>query len=525
LKSRTYLLFTFLLFCHLGWAQGNDPFVHGVLLDSETKEPVVFATIRIKGKALGVISNKDGGFQIPFELQQKGEELEISSMGYQTTTITFTDLKKTILNTIYVKPATFALAETVVKGKRTRKPTAKQIIRYALRRIPDNYQNDLFGLVGYYRDYQSKKREYINLNEALIQVMDQGFSVDDYRSIQFGLFEYATNTNFTIDSFAAKPYDYATRDKYIPNATFGSTYAANELVLLFIHDAIRNHGIDAYSYVHTMVEDFIKEHRFSRVKTTAYGEQKVYEIDFRKTDTPFQVRGTIYIDQGSFAIRKLDYAVYKQKLDASSPSNYSATQRDLLYEILVEYQDFGGKMYLNYISFHNQFQLIRPPKFFIKDVLLLAAKQEMKIFLNKPAANWPNDLSVRYQGKSIKIEDILKVDASTFVVKFAKNNPKQWDLLDLLFSTTEDGKKPSLELKVKELVDNEGNHLGERETELFDQFREFFTQKVIRDEARFIPDSLQVQKAFPLRWVEQPKLDGRWDENFWMNTPLKTLMD
>ncbi len=349
--------------------------------------------------------------------------------------------------------------------------------------------------------------------------MDQGFSVDDYRSMQFGLFDYKTNLDFKIDSFAAKPYDYSNRDKYIPNATFGGTYAPNELVMLFIHDAIRNHGINAYSFVYTMVEDFIKGHRFSSVKNTSYGDQKEYQIGFRKSETPFQVRGTIYIDEGSFAIRKLDYAVYKQAFDDTSPSRYSSLHKTLLYEILVEYQGYDDKMYLNYISFHNQFKLVRPPTFFVKDVLL-ATKREMKVFLNTPAANWPNDFSVKYQGKNLKIEGILKIDPSTFTIKFAENNQKQRELLNLLFSTIRDEEKRSLEIQIPQLRDKDGNRLGDRKFEIMDQFREFFTQKIV-DTAAVVPDSLRVKKTFSLGVPKQPRLKQQLEEDFWMNTPLK----
>lgn len=270
-----YLFFLFVSFPIIIFSQSNDEFISGVLLDLENKEPIVFATIRVQGRALGVISNKDGGFQIPIEFQKKGEQLEISSMGYVTKTIYFTDLKENTVNQIYLKAATFELAETVVSARKKRKLTAKQIIRYALQKIPENYQMTPFDLVGYYRDYQFKDNTYVNLNEALVKVIEPGFAIDDYKATQFGLFDHSANTEFAIDSFAAKPYDYSAKDKYIPSATFGATYAANELVLLFIHDAIRNHNIDSYSYVNTMTKDFIKEHNFSRVKNTYYGNQKV----------------------------------------------------------------------------------------------------------------------------------------------------------------------------------------------------------------------------------------------------------
>ena len=55
-------------------------------MDAQTKEPVVFASIRIEDRALGVISNLEGDFRVPLDYAEKGAELEISSMGYETKT-------------------------------------------------------------------------------------------------------------------------------------------------------------------------------------------------------------------------------------------------------------------------------------------------------------------------------------------------------------------------------------------------------------------------------------------------------
>ena len=65
----------------VGWAQQLE-FLYGKVIDAETKEPVSFATIRIQNKAIGVISNDDGGFAIPLEFKEIGEILEITSMGF-----------------------------------------------------------------------------------------------------------------------------------------------------------------------------------------------------------------------------------------------------------------------------------------------------------------------------------------------------------------------------------------------------------------------------------------------------------
>ena len=527
------------------FSQFDNQFINGVLLDTDTGEPVVFATIRLKGKALGVISNNDGGFKVPLDFQSKGEELIISSMGYATKNIVFSELNKDTINLIFLKSAPFELSEAVVTGERKRKPNAKQIIRYAFERIPDNYYKDAFELAGYYRDYQLKEGEYINLNEALIHVFDKGFEIDDYTSTRFGLYDYVKNTGFVRDSFAAKRYDYSNWDKYIPDARLYGNYSGNELVLLFIHDAIRNHNVPAYSFVNTLVEDFIKEHSFLDVKHTTYDDQAVYQIEFKKNSIPFQVRGTIYIDKDDYAIRKLDYAVHKQKEldDTTSRFKYSTVNMDLIYEILVEYRDFDDRMYLNYISFHNQFKLIRPPKFFIAYASLNLGQREKKeiltrpgtdlnlkldLRLNKPAANWqdlrPKDFGVFFKGKKFDIDSVSQTGSSTYVLQFSQKTKAQQKALSELLLKSNDYAKDHLMIEVKKMVDAEGNVLGHRESELLDQFREFFTQKVITTKAAQTKSKASfLNKTKSLGEPSQPKMYLELKQEFWMNSPLKNL--
>lgn len=504
--------------------QDDNSFLRGFLLDDKTNEPVVFATIRIKDKALGVISNQDGGFRIPIEFQEEGNMLEISSMGYVTRTIPFEALSKNGLNRVFMQQALFELQEAVVTGKK-RQLTSKEIIKRALRRIPDNYEKSPFDLIGYYRDYQLKKKDYINLNEAIVRVFDNGFENDEYQNTQYGIYAYSKNYDFEIDSFAAKPYDYNTRDKYIPDASLISDYGGNELVILYIHDAIRNHNVPAYSFVGKLVDDFLKAHRFSKVERTSYNDKAVYKIAIRKRPFPFQVQGFIYIDTDDYAIRRLDYAVYrKYEATQNGYATKALKERELLYEIIVEYAEHDNSMFLNYISFHNKFFLRRPAKFRIQKLTLDKVNGVLGVELNKPAANYSNlklsDINLMYKGKGLKFKKIVAV-GSLIRLKLSTTE-RQVDLRNELFS--EDANQEKLFLRINGLVDQEGNVLNKRKIESLDQFREFFTQEVNSNQ---IKDSLAkddlMLKTLPLYSKKQKMLGKDVDYKYWMNTPLKKV--
>lgn len=365
-------------------------FIHGILLDAGTKEPVVFATIKLKNEGLGIISNLDGSFKIPRAFYGQGRFLEISSMGYETKNIETTSLKIDSANTIFLNVGIRQLKEVVLTSQGKERLSARKIINRALKRIPENYPRDSFSLIGYYRDYQLHKDEYLNFNEAIVQIIDKGFQSDHFKETEYSLLSYVVNNEFKVDSFAAKPYDYSNKDKFVPNVVLSSRNKANELVNLCIHDAIRNYNTEAYSFIGVLAKDFIGAHRFTLLPNTSYGDEIVYKIDIKKKIYFYSVEGAIYIDRDDYSIRKLEYSLYGMRPKTSQhgfDEIYDKGKNELLFEVVVEYLEENDKMFLNYISLHNKFILLRPPKFKIERITLHEEEGLVEVGLNAPAVN------------------------------------------------------------------------------------------------------------------------------------------
>ena len=84
-------------------------------------------------------------------------------------------LKVDCTNIINMRPATVWLNEVVLKSGSLKLLTAKQIIRKALEKIPENYPIDSFNLVGYYRDFQTQNHEYLNFKKQSFKFMIRAF--------------------------------------------------------------------------------------------------------------------------------------------------------------------------------------------------------------------------------------------------------------------------------------------------------------------------------------------------------------
>ena len=242
---------------------GQETSIKGRIIDSETDLPVPFASIKIKAKMLGVVSNVNGDFQIPLEYRVESDSILVSCIGYVTKTIAFKDLQDSVQNLIKISPSIGSLAEVVVSSKKRRNLSASKVLNLAIKNLEFNYPQKPYSYIGYYRDYQLLDTNYINLNEAIVEVYDQGFSSYDLTETLIELYEFKPNTDFPMDSSTTKPYDNEPakygrgKNKYIPNAVL-SPLGSSELSILRLHDAIRNYDRFSFSFVDVFINDFEK---------------------------------------------------------------------------------------------------------------------------------------------------------------------------------------------------------------------------------------------------------------------------
>jgi len=511
----------------VGWAQQSE-FLYGKVIDAETNEPVSFATIRIQNRAIGVISNDDGGFAIPYEFKEIGEILEITSMGFGKQKILISELASDEVNLIMMYPRTIELQEVIVTKRKKKRLSAKRIVKKAIEAILENYPLNSFSTVGYYRDYQKKQDQYINLNEAILGVFDKGFDEYDNESTLVRIYDYRQNRDFERDTIAEKPYNYKSRIKVIDNA-FLKNYGGNEFTILRIHDALRNYDIDSYSYVHRLKYDFIKNHNFSKGPDTYLANESLYAIRFRKEDMRYLAYGKLYISQRDFAIHKMEYALRdKLKMTPAINGNKNVKAGQLIFEVIIEYQRVENKMFLNYISFNNSFRLMKPPKFKVEGMLMDLKRLCFVVVFNKEpekqSAIINNNYSLIYRGKKLKLQEIIMKENQIYIYPNFSNVDERLSFFKEL--NTSRNKDNVIDAKLfsfdtRNVIDTEGNQINVPTYIYFNQFREFFVQQV-KPNTTGPADSLYMQKDRPI-FKNQPIVKPDNFSELWMNTPLKTI--
>ena len=497
-------------------------FIQGKVTDSITKEPISFAFIILNQNNIGIVANEEGDFKIDVNSKYLSDTLKISCIGYSTKLIEIKKLNQKEINTIYLSPSLTLLDEVKIVALK-KKIGSRALIKRAIKNIANNYATDPFSYVSYYREYQKKDNNYLNLNEAIIHTVDKGFYFDS-ESNEFRLLDYKKDTifdrrniNLLYDTIGIP--NYLVPNKFIPNA-YVPNQGGNELFILMAHDPIRRYKSKSFSFIDRFSKDFLSNHNFSEVEPVYNDNLLLLKIEFQAKDmtpkgpgigfgkmiimpeddtevVPVTAIGEIYIQPDDFSIHKINYTALEKESNKE------------LYNIKLEYGYTKGtksKMRLKYISFNNLFKIIDETDANYFKILKRRIVPQKKSFLEIKMNNKVDAASVNNKefytftgdGNKLNTENIYVID-STIVVYFNNKN-----YTDITYNINTNGFK-----------DINGNPIYQKKMLEFYQFRELFVQE-FNDNLRFKDDCYLKNKPLFRNCISS--FSG--ENKYWMNTPM-----
>ncbi len=503
--SVTFILQSSLVFIY---SQQTD-FVAGKIINSGTNEPVPFATILLKDNQLGVYANADGDFKVLNNPEFRTDSLIITCIGFKRYSMAFSHFSNNPENTIFLKPIIYGLGEVKIisTGK---KLGSLAIIGRAIRNIPRNYPERPFNYISYYRDYQKRDGKYINLNEAIVQTLDKGFTLGSLFN-SYRLLDFKKNLDFPRINISPY-YENGSEGpdeqvKSIPDATIGDQYG-NELFVLMTHDAIRNFKTRSFSFIEVFSEDFIHNHNFAEPVAVYDNNLLLYKIMFNgKTKVignSFIINGAIYIQPKTYSIHKIEYSC-----------SYEADGRRLgeMFNADIEYgqeNDVDSLMCLKYISFNNFFKVVdMDDSTYFRS---LKAYWETNLYLNPTLVVVFNN----------KIDPVSGSEKENYLVTIGTKKLKitsvQIRQNTAYIRTKEEYiKRPgdSSYIYVQNLKDIDGKMVNKKKTIDLYQYRELFVQEY--NKPLVLKDSC-LMEYHPLEQNCRSSYAG--NEKYWMNTPV-----
>lgn len=164
---RAFLVLTLSLYVSVAASQTIT--LSGNITDKSTHEPLGFASISIKGKSIGTISNLQGEFDFHFSAEFRNEILIVSMLGYKNFEAPIWSFEGVAFNRFELEKSSTLLQEIIVSDSLS----GGDVLRIALSRINDNFPQQPFLLDGFYRDIKKVGGTYISLLEAAVQIYDE----------------------------------------------------------------------------------------------------------------------------------------------------------------------------------------------------------------------------------------------------------------------------------------------------------------------------------------------------------------
>ena len=299
--------------------------VTGVVRNKDDRKKLENVNVSVPGTNIGTVTNSDGIFSLKIKDAEIVRGLEVSHIGYLNTQISLKENKDLSTLTVWMMPAPNLLSEIVIFGN-----NARGIVEEAIRKIPVNYSPNENMLTTFYRETVQKRRRYISVSEAVIDVYKTAYNdrvpVRDKVQLQKGRRLLSQKTS---DTLAVK--------------VVGGPSLAIYLDVVKNQDALLNMGdLDYYEF---HIEEPVN-----------FDNRMQYVISFRpKVNLMYALfYGKLYIDFEKLAFTRAEFSLdMKNKTKAveailhKKPLGLQFKPQEVSY--LVTYKEQNGKTYLNYI--------------------------------------------------------------------------------------------------------------------------------------------------------------------------------
>lgn len=299
--------------------------VTGVVRNKDDRKKLENVNVSVPGTNIGTVTNSDGLFSLKIKDAEIVRGLEVSHIGYLNTQISLKENKDLSTLTVWMIPAPNLLSEIVIFGN-----NARGIVEEAIRKIPVNYSPNENMLTTFYRETVQKRRRYISVSEAVIDVYKTAYNdrvpVKDKVQLQKGRRLLSQKNS---DTLAVK--------------VVGGPSLAIYLDVVKNQDALLNMGDLDY-------------HEFHIEEPVNFDNRMQYVISFRpKVSLMYALfYGKLYIDFEKLAFTRAEFSLdMKNKTKAveailhKKPLGLQFKPQEVSY--LVTYKEQNGKTYLNYI--------------------------------------------------------------------------------------------------------------------------------------------------------------------------------
>ncbi len=327
------LLTIFLSVSYSGYAQETlKDFitVRGVVKDKSSGKNLQYANITVRGTNIGTITNLDGEFTLKIKDSLNASRVEISLIGYSIHILSVGKEDISGLK-IYLKPMPNLLEEITIYGM-----DAKTLVAQAIDRIKDNYSDQHNHLTGFYRETIKKRRTYINVAEAVIEMYKTPYTQTAYKDV--------VRVNKGRKLISQKPGD----------TLFVKLLGGPNLSIYL--DIVKNPDM-------FLNKETLDDYKFFMEQQVMIDERPHFVVSFvPQVILPYPLHyGKLYIDQKTLTISRSTFSLSMDDKNKAAQAILKKKPLGLRFKpeeisFLVTYRQKDGKSYINYVKSQIEFK-------------------------------------------------------------------------------------------------------------------------------------------------------------------------
>ena len=333
---KTYIKISLLLIVFqcagMNVVRGQDSYytVSGIVKDQLTRRPLENVTISLANYNIGSVSNADGGFTLKIPKTVSSGSVECLHIGYNSFRIPVKGENISGVEALLV-PYAASLSEVIIRGW-----DARYLVQEAVSKIPKNYCVSSTQSTGFYRETVQKRRNYISISEAVI---------DMYKTA------YTENTD-------------RDRVQILKGRKLLSQKASDTLAVKLLGGPNLSIFVDVVKNPDVLLDkETLAYFSFTMENMTQINGRDQYVVAFKpQIVQPYPLYiGTFYIDKESLAFTRAEFRIDMSDRNKASemilkkkPFGLRFSPEEVSY--VISYQERGGVNYLSYIRNEIQFK-------------------------------------------------------------------------------------------------------------------------------------------------------------------------
>jgi hypothetical protein len=292
----------------------------GKIMDLVTRIPLQDVSISLQFKPIGTITNADGEFILKLPAENSQDTLIFSTVGYASQKKPVSDL--TGNEQVFMKPVSIRIREIKVRAI-----SPEEVLNNVRLRIAANYSMDYQLLNGFYRETVRQDDKYINVSEAVLEILKAPYDVE-LKDDKVRLLKARKSPD-------VQPFHWV------------------------------NFKLQGGPYTITMLDVVKKMETFLDPEYQSYYKYTIHEVIWYKNHPVFVIRfrpikdidfpcyqGEMYVDRESYAVVFARYSfddagldIAEQALIRKKPKGFKVRPQFVNY--VVDFSEYEGKWHLH----------------------------------------------------------------------------------------------------------------------------------------------------------------------------------